>query len=157
MSTDIHKSGHGNSSLPVHEDVTFEPRDLNPAQIVKYLIYLAICVAISFGICVFVLDFTTKLAVDNDKPLPPIWETLTPQQREQATYPPEPRLQGIAGHDTDGQEDMREMRKAGQEANDRLGWIDQKQGIAQIPVDDAMKIIAEKGFAGGQSGSEAKH
>jgi hypothetical protein len=32
------------------------------------------------------------------------------------------------------------------EANETAGWIDQTNGIAQIPVEDAMKIIAEKGL-----------
>jgi len=36
--------------------------------------------------------------------------------------------------------------KADAEANEQLQWIDQKNGIAQIPVEDAMKIIAEKGL-----------
>jgi hypothetical protein len=34
------------------------------------------------------------------------------------------------------------------DANDRFDWIDQNAGIAQIPVADAMKIIAEKGLPG---------
>jgi len=32
------------------------------------------------------------------------------------------------------------------EANEKAGWLDQNAGIAQIPVADAMKIIAEKGL-----------
>ena len=32
------------------------------------------------------------------------------------------------------------------EENEKTGWIDQPAGVAQIPVKDAMKIIAEKGL-----------
>jgi predicted 3-demethylubiquinone-9 3-methyltransferase (glyoxalase superfamily) len=60
--------------------------------------------------------------------------------------PPEPRLQGILGHETDAQQDLRNKVKEDTAANEKLGWIDEKAGIAQIPVKDAMKIIAEKGF-----------
>jgi hypothetical protein len=60
--------------------------------------------------------------------------------------PPEPRLQGVPGHGTDPQQDLRNKLKADSEANEQFGWIDQTTGIAQIPVKDAMKIIAEKGL-----------
>ncbi len=36
--------------------------------------------------------------------------------------------------------------KADVAANEKLQWIDKNAGIAQIPVEDAMKIIAEKGL-----------
>ena len=31
-------------------------------------------------------------------------------------------------------------------ANEKLEWIDKNAGIAQIPVKEAMKIIAQKGL-----------
>ena len=36
--------------------------------------------------------------------------------------------------------------KADSEANNKLAWMDQKAGIAQIPVKDAMQLIVEKGL-----------
>jgi hypothetical protein len=41
---------------------------------------------------------------------------------------------------------MRNKVKADTEANNQLLWIDKNSGIAQIPVSEAMKIIAEKGL-----------
>ena len=60
--------------------------------------------------------------------------------------PPEPRLQGVPGHGTDPQSDLREKMREDTQANESAGWIDQANGIAQISVEDAMKIIAEKGL-----------
>ena len=60
--------------------------------------------------------------------------------------PPEPRLQGVPGHYSDPQQDLREKMREDTEANEKAGWIDQDKGIAQISVKDAMKIIAEKGL-----------
>jgi hypothetical protein len=60
--------------------------------------------------------------------------------------PPEPRLQGVPGHENDPQKDLREKLKTDQDANEKLEWLDKNAGIAQIPVKDAMKIIAEKGL-----------
>ena len=61
-------------------------------------------------------------------------------------YPPEPRLQGMPGHMDDPQLDLRNKVAADKAANEKFAWIDQKNGVAQIPVTDAMKIIAEKGL-----------
>jgi hypothetical protein len=140
MSTETHSSSHGTNELPVHKDVAFEPRDLSPGVILRYLFYLAVVTAVSLLICVYVYRYTTKLAAEDDRPVPP--------SRQQAgmLYPPEPRLQGVPGHETDPQQDLRDKIKADTEANERLRWIDEKNGIAQIPVEDAMKIIAEKGL-----------
>ena len=60
--------------------------------------------------------------------------------------PPEPRLQGVPGHESDPQADLRKKNQEDGEANEKLEWIDKSGGIAQIPVKDAMKIVAEKGL-----------
>jgi hypothetical protein len=60
--------------------------------------------------------------------------------------PPEPRLQGMPGHLIDPQQDLRDKLKADNEANTKLEWIDEKAGIAEIPVRDAMQLIVEKGL-----------
>jgi hypothetical protein len=54
----------------------------------------------------------------------------------------------VPGHGNDPQADLREKTKQDMDANERYDWIDQNAGIAQIPVKDAMKIIAEKGLPG---------
>ena len=61
--------------------------------------------------------------------------------------PPEPRLQGVPGHETDPQADLRKKNQEDAEANEKLEWIDKFGGVAQIPVKDAMKILAEKGLS----------
>jgi len=63
--------------------------------------------------------------------------------------PPEPRLQGFGfpGQEADPQADLRKKIRHDSEANGKLEWIDRSAGIVQIPVKDAMKIIAEKGLS----------
>jgi hypothetical protein len=151
MSTDIHHSAAGDE--PRHDDVAFEPADVHPATIYWYLGALAVAVVLSYVICVFVLRVTTKIAVDYDTPPPAI------RQEMGASYdalPPEPRLQGVPGHTEDPQADLRVKRQADEKANETAGWIDQNAGIAQIPVSDAMKIIAEKGLPGTPAQAEKK-
>ena len=77
-------------------------------------------------------------------------DTAPPPSRQALgkDYPPEPRLQGVPGHQSDPQKDLRQKLKADNAANEKLQWIDKNAGIAQIPVEDAMRIIAEKGLPG---------
>jgi hypothetical protein len=140
MSTEIHKTGHAAGQLPTHDDVSFESSDVQTKSILNYLLYLAITVTATFAICVYILRYTTNFAAQSDTPPAPVHQGIAP------TMPPEPRLQGILGHETDAQQDRRNKLKEDTDANEKFGWIDEKAGIAQIPVKDAMKIIAEKGL-----------
>jgi hypothetical protein len=146
MSTEQHNAGHSSGELPVHNDVAFEPRDLRPKTFIWALFYLALAAVISLVISKWVYDYTVELAAREHPAPPAIWRNLTPAQQQELALPPEPRLQGLPGHPTDSQEDLREKIKADTDANERIGWIDQQNGIAQIPVEDAMKIIEQKGL-----------
>ena len=140
MSTDAHGKGQASGKAPRHGDVSYESRDVKTSTILVYLVYLALAVAGAFLVCVYILRFTTNMSVNSETPRPPS------HQGVQATMPPEPRLQGVPGHDTDAQLDLRTKRDADMEENKKLTWINQQAGIAQIPVEDAMKIIAAKGL-----------
>jgi hypothetical protein len=140
MSSEHQDVVHGNGNLPVNKDVDFEPKDINTRTILMYLLALAVAVAGTFAITVLIFRFTSKMAEDSDRPMPPIREGVAP------TLPPEPLLQGIPGHSNDPQEDLREKVAADTKANEQLGWVDRSAGIAQIPVEDAMKIIVSKGL-----------
>lgn len=144
MSTSEHRHDH-QSGEPMHADVAYEKVDVSPNAIYIYLIGLAVAVLLSYAVCVFVLRGTTKVAESSDTPLPPIRQEMGSEYR---AMPPEPRLQGVPGHSNDPQVDLREKMKQDTDANERYDWVDQNAGIAQIPVKDAMKIIAEKGLPG---------
>jgi hypothetical protein len=142
MSTESHNSAHNAGALPEHDTVAFENRDVKPRTIYVYLAVLALSVVLSYVVCVFILRVTTKMAAESDTPPPPVRQEM----KNFLTMPPEPRLQGVPGHGTDPQYDLRVKIEEDTEANQKAGWIDQNSGIAQIPVEDAMKIIAEKGL-----------
>jgi hypothetical protein len=139
MSTESHNTGQE----PRHTDVSFEERDIKASTIYGYLFALGVAVLASLLICVFILRFTANFAASSDTPPPPSREALGKDFR---TMPPEPRLQGVPGHETDPQADLRKKIQEDSEANEKLEWIDKAGGIAQIPVKDAMKILAEKGL-----------
>jgi hypothetical protein len=146
MSTEMHNTAHGAPGAeaePRNADVSFEKADVQVTTIYWYLGALAIAVILSYVVCVFVLRLTTKIAVEFDTPPPTIRQEMGSAYQ---ALPPEPRLQGVPGHGTDPQTDLRQKLQADTAANEKYGWIDQSSGIAQIPVQDAMKIIAEKGL-----------
>ena len=146
MSTEMHNTAHsapGSGAEPRNTDVSFEKADVQVTTIYWYLGALAIAVMLSYVVCVFVLRLTTKIAVEFDTPPPMIRQEMGSAYE---ALPPEPRLQGVPGHVTDPQTDLRQKLQADTAANEKYGWIDQSSGIAQIPVQDAMKIIAEKGL-----------
>lgn len=145
MSTEHDKSGRQSDGAPHHPDVSFEERDIKTGTIYWYLFALGVATAAALVISFFALHFTTRLATSSDIAPPPSREAL------RKDYPPEPRLQGVPGHQSDPQKDLRQKLKADNAANQKLQWIDKNAGIAQIPVDDAMRIIEEKGLPGASS------
>jgi hypothetical protein len=140
MSTETHNSGHAAGQLPRNDDVTFEQSDIRTRGILVSLVYLAIAVIVSFAACIYILKYTANSVAESDAPPPPVRQGTSP------ALPPEPRLQGLPGHTSDPQQDLRDKIEEDTRANEKTAWIDEKAGIAQIPVKDAMKLIAEKGL-----------
>ena len=149
MSTESHDTGHE----PRHTDVSFEERDIKASTIYGYLLALGAAVVASLLVCVYILRFTTNFMSSFDTPPPPSREALGKDYR---MLPPEPRLQGVPGHQSDPQADLRKKNQEDAEANEKLEWIDKSGGIAQIPVKEAMKIIAEKGLSAAPVQAEKK-
>ena len=139
MSTEHQKTGQS-GELPTNADVKFESTDIDTRTILAYLFYLAIAVAIAFAVSVYIFKFTTKMAADSDTQMAPSHRGVG------STMPPEPMLQGVPGHENDPQLDLRNKREKDDAANDVLKWKDKQAGIAQIPVEEAMKIIVTKGL-----------
>ena len=63
--------------------------------------------------------------------------------------PPEPRLQGAPGHQSSGLDDMREMRERENRILSSYGWVDQQSGVVHIPIEEAKKLMLERGVAEG--------
>ncbi|MBZ5701798.1 MAG: hypothetical protein LAN84_08120 [Acidobacteriia bacterium] len=142
MSTDPHNTGHGAGQEPTHDDVAFEPRDVKVSSVMKFLIYMGISIVAVYFICIGIYRTMTEERAASDVPPPAV------RMGQPARMPPEPRLQGVPGHETDAQQDLRDKLAADNQDLAEAHWVDEKAGIAQIPVEDAMTIIAEKGLPG---------
>ncbi|HME13801.1 MAG TPA: hypothetical protein VKF79_13100 [Candidatus Acidoferrum sp.] len=152
MSTEQHNPAHAaNGAEPRHDTVAFEPRDVQVHTIYWYLISLAIATVLAFVAAGLFERVSNKMVLDSEAPPMPMRKMMTEEQRANTMYPPEPRLQGVPGHESDPQQDLREKIHADNAANEQLRWVDQNSGIAQIPVSEAMKLVVEKGVHGAAS------
>jgi hypothetical protein len=152
MSTEQHNAGHGtlhgSGGEPRHETVAFEPRDVQVRTIYWYLISLAIATVLAFAAAGLFQRASDKMILGSEPAPLPMRKMMSQKEKANLMYPPEPRLQGVPGHETDPQYDLREKIKTDTQANEQLRWIDQNSGIAQIPVSEAMKLIVANGVHG---------
>lgn len=65
---------------------------------------------------------------------------MYPLAAQETRVPPGPRLQ------TNPREDMRELRARDEEILTSYGWVDKNAGIVRIPIDEAMKLVLERGL-----------
>jgi hypothetical protein len=149
MSTEQHSHGQSNGERPQHADVSFEATDVKSSPIFKFLTYLGITVILSFILSIGIYKGLKSYWIGT-------YEAPPPSREAGPHFPPEPRMQGMPGHLTDPQNDMREKVEADRKANNELGWVDKNAGIAQIPVQDAMKLIVEKGLPAASAPAEKK-
>jgi hypothetical protein len=140
MNTEHPSAGHGTNGRPVHLDVRFEKTDVRTAPILRFLFYLAVLIVFSYLLTLGIYRGLKSSWADSYTPPPPSRLEAGP------TMPPEPRMQGMPGHLIDPQHDLQDKIQADNEANRKLAWVDEKSGIAQIPVKDAMQLIVERGW-----------
>jgi hypothetical protein len=138
--TEQHTHGQTTNGRPVHSDVSYEAQDVRTSPILKFLIYLGITIVISYIVSLGIYRGLKTFWSDSYAP------PLPSRMEAGPTMPPEPRLQAMPGHISDPQQDLRDKIKADTEANNKLGWVDEKAGIAEIPVSNAMQLIVEKGL-----------
>lgn len=60
--------------------------------------------------------------------------------QQERRLPPEPRLQ------TNPREDLRELRDAEDQVLTTYGWVDRNGGVVRIPIDEAMRLVIQRGL-----------
>ena len=111
-----------------------EKRDVNISGVVVFIIVLVVVGALIQG-AVWVLyrhfDQTVARARVAEFPL---------AEDSMRRLPPEPRLQ------VDPREDMANLRRSEDDVLNSYAWVDRNAGVVRIPIDQAMKLIAERGM-----------
>jgi hypothetical protein len=115
-----------------------EPNTVNIPGVVKFLVWLSVAVMVVALLMWGLLHyFDIRKAQEAPPPSP-----LAPEVRA----PPEPRLQGAPGSVSSPAEDIRRFREQEDQTLNSYGWIDQQSGIIRIPIEQAKKLIEQKGL-----------
>src|SRR5690606_3435202 len=115
-------------------DAGYEHTDIDPGIAGKFAVWLAIAVILSGGIV-----YGTFWLFEGRQQA---WNQQVqqfPLAAGQMKEPPTPRLQ------TQPFKDVWQLKQGQVEKLTSYGWVDQGTGVVHIPIDDAMRIVAERG------------
>jgi len=135
---------------PIHEDVAFDQTDVTPRAVLSFLVYLGAAIVVALLVVWWSLALIESRAARSDRPPSPLRAGMKEPE------PPEPRLQGVPGHASDPQQDLRKYLSETQKELNSYGWVDEKTGVAHIPIEEAMKLIAGRGLPSRESKAAAK-
>ncbi|HUG53661.1 MAG TPA: hypothetical protein VMR21_08665 [Vicinamibacteria bacterium] len=112
--------------------VAYEKLDVDPQSIVRLGITLVAASIVVSGISYGVFVFLRSREARSEPPRRPL------AIREVGRVPPEPRLQ------TTPMSDLARLRAEQADDLERYGWVDESAGTVRIPIEEAMRIYAER-------------
>lgn len=113
--------------------IDYERRDIDSPSIVKAGVLVGVVSVLAALAVLGLLNFLNARAREADRPNPPL------ARHEQGRQPPEPRLQEQPF------KDVEELRAEERRILTSSAWIDQKAGLARIPLEDALVLVASGG------------
>ena len=120
------------SHVSEHPVVGHEENTVQLQPVILFAIILVVVSAFSFAGVWFMLDFLKINQARKDAQVSPLANL---QQ-----LPPAPRLQVAPG------QELKQLRQAENVAINNYHWIDKEAGVVAIPVEQAIKILAQKGL-----------
>lgn len=121
--------------MPEHKpSVDFEKTDVQPALVVRVGVGIALVSLVAIVAVLALINFFGHRATQAERPSPPLG------RHEQGRVPPAPRLQEQPFVD------IRALHADEQAVLSSAAWLAEGAGVARIPVEEAMKIVAEKGL-----------
>ncbi len=119
---------------PTPDDATREYTDIEPTIAWKFAIWLAVSMLISAGIVYGTFWFFEGRARTADSAA-----QVFPLAAGQVKEPPAPNLQ------TQPFKDIYTLRQGELERLTSYGWIDKGSGATHIPIEEAMRLLVERG------------
>jgi len=122
------------AKMPSHETVHHETSDINIRGVLGFALgLLAAGIFIHVGVWLLFLYFSGRSAIPTDIRYPLA-------KGQESRLPPEPRLQ------TNPRQDLRDLRAHEDQVLTTYGWVDKSAGIVRIPIEDAMKLVVQRGL-----------
>jgi hypothetical protein len=119
---------------PTPEDAEYEHTDIEPGIAGKFALWLAIAMVISGAIV-----YGTFWLFEGREETVNAEVQQFPLAAGQAKEPPLPRLQ------TQPFRDVHQLKTEQFGKLNSYGWVDQATGVVHIPIDEAMRIVGERG------------
>jgi hypothetical protein len=119
---------------PDSVDVVHEESDVNVGAIIRYGIGLVVVAAV---IHVFLWWLLGLYGRQNERAQTQVYPLATGQANR---LPPFPRFQ------ENPQQDLLELRAKQKAQLEGYGWVNKEAGVARIPIEEAMKMVIERGL-----------
>ena len=110
----------------------YEKSDLSPKAISMFGVVLSAVVIVAMLVAAWMFGFFASWQAKQDVPPSPLASS--------GPGAPEPRLQVHAVRD------MKALRAAEDEVLTSYGWVSKEAGIARIPIEQAMRLVLERGL-----------
>jgi hypothetical protein len=119
-------------------DAAHEPNTVGVSSIVMFIICLSTSVVLIALLVLALLRYFDVRKARTGPSAPPLTRG--------EVLPPEPRLQGAPGHASSPAQDIRQFREQENRLLHSYGWVDEQNGVVRIPVDQAKRLIVERGL-----------
>ena len=129
-----------------------ESSTLNVGPIVWFLLSLMVSTAIIFVLMTGLFDvFESRVRKREGKPSPLAHERerIAPEPRVQLAPSRIEQVEGKEGPDLQDDHPLVEMARIRRQESEKLnsyGWVDEKNGVVRIPIDDAKKLLLSRGL-----------
>lgn len=138
---------------PEHEienpETRYERRDLSPHAVLLFLVGLAVVSVLIYFMLWGFYGYLNAFRQQKTRPISPlqtVHDNLNPPTERVIQSFPEPRLQ------PNPPADLNKFRTQEEQILNSYGWVDQQAGIAHIPIQQAIDIIAARGLPVRQGG-----
>jgi hypothetical protein len=137
MSDDTHIDGH-------NREMDFEREDLRPKPILIFLLALAVGCVVVYFLLRGLYGYLDSYESHHQPVQGPLAQPTSADTRSVAPGEIEkfvqPRLEA------DERREINHFREQEEQTLNSYGWVDQQAGVARIPIDRAMQLVAERGL-----------
>ncbi len=109
-------------------------REVSVRAVVGFAVFLVLLIAFALGLMWAVSGVAKKEIASRQTPPPPLAEA------RENPLPPAPRLE------VSPPKDLAALRERENAVLDAYAWVDKPKGIAEVPIDRAIEIAAERGL-----------
>ncbi|MCU1244142.1 MAG: hypothetical protein JWN02_52 [Acidobacteria bacterium] len=142
---------HYNDEAVVNVETHHEKSDINVRALFIFVVVFVVFAIVTHILLFYMFRFFVR--IENGRTNDPLTQIQRPVD---AAVPAAPRLQPFPNRDDRGQvitpnantpvTDMEEMRANEERELHGYGWVDPQKGVAHIPIEEAKKLLLERGL-----------